>query len=811
MDLIRTIDSDEEIEYEDKEYSDPEDSEAEIELDEEDEGEDELEIDLTEFQKGDDEDDGTDSFLQVTKKKKSKKNEENIEKNEENDSESDTDIVKKEDGEDGEEVEVVGEDEGEKEGEESEEEKVNQRAEKQKKQFQKKVLQTQKNKKQKKKKADEEFDETFTFEQVEDSNPWDYSTAKAAFGNAPDNGIDSKINKILSQRKREFPLVEVKEEEEENDEEEEEENEEASGEESREEEEEKPAKKVKSETKIKKEEIDEEEEEEIVKDFYKRVDERGEEDEDEELEWESMTLSAPVMKAIKSLHYSTPTPIQSKGIPVAMAGNDIVGSAATGSGKTAAFVVPILEKLLRNRGRGIRALVILPSRELALQCHAVIEKLSQYTELNCVAIVGGLSVQSQETLLKQKPDIVVCTPGRMIDHLRNTASVSLDDVKFLVLDEADRLLDMGFKEELEELIKMCPKSRHTQLYSATMTEQVDKLVRLSLKNPIRIAVSDKLNVAEKLAQEFVKIKAGMELNRDAILLAICQRSVKSHCVIFVSKKVTAHRLKIVFGLSGLKASELHGNLAQTQRLESLEDFRDGRTQFLIATDLAARGLDIQGIQTVINFEMPRNMVEYVHRVGRTARAGGEGKSISFAGDDDKALVKRIIRKARDTVKQRIVPEDEIERTMELIASMEADVKQIIKEEKIDKVMAIADMEANKALNIMEHGDTIKSRPARTWFLTEREKKTKAKELKKNFRGKEEQNEDVDETGQTRSESKSNKRKREEPKVTEDFIQYLHSILLTILHFPTETSQEKVETRDQKREIWSSWKCSCQHV
>jgi ATP-dependent RNA helicase DDX27 len=282
----------------------------------------------------------------------------------------------------------------------------------------------------------------------------------------------------------------------------------------------------------------------------------------------SMNLSRPLLRALTSLNLLQPTPIQARAIPLALLGRDILGSAVTGSGKTAAFMIPILERLCyRDRGKGgqaCRVLVLCPTRELAVQCEAVGRSLAEKggMDVRFALLVGGLSLNAQAHTLRTLPDILIATPGRLIDHLTNTPSFTLSALDILVIDEADRMLEAGFNDELEEIIKACPRSRQTMLFSATMTDSVDELVRLSLEKPIRVFVDSKRNTAAGLTQEFVRIKS--DDARSASLLALCTRTVRDQCIIFFRSKALAHQMRVVFGLCGLKAAELHGNLTQEQ-------------------------------------------------------------------------------------------------------------------------------------------------------------------------------------------------------------------------------------------------------
>ncbi|KAK1322146.1 DEAD-box ATP-dependent RNA helicase 28 [Acorus calamus] len=444
-----------------------------------------------------------------------------------------------------------------------------------------------------------------------------------------------------------------------------------------------------------------------------------------------LNLSRPLLRACEALGYYKPTQIQAACIPLALTGRDICGSATTGSGKTAAFALPVLERLLFRPKRipAIRVLVLTPTRELAVQVHSMIEKLAQFTDIRCCLIVGGLSMKVQETGLRSMPDIVVATPGRIIDHLRNSQSVGFEDLAVLILDEADRLLEFGFSAEIRELVHLCPKRRQTMLFSATMTEEIDELVKLSLTKPVRLSADPSTMRPATLTEEVIMIRRMREVNQEAILLAICSNAFTSKVIIFSGTKQTAHRLKIIFGLAGLKAAELHGNLTQVQRLDALELFRKQQVDFLIATDVAARGLDIIGVQTVINFACPQNITSYVHRVGRTARAGREGCAVTFVTENDRSLIKAIRKRANSTLLERKVAMKSILKWSQIIEQMEEQISAIFLEEREEKALRKAEMEAMKAENMIEHKDEIYSRPKKTWFVTEKEKKLIAKTAK----------------------------------------------------------------------------------
>ncbi|KAF7791845.1 hypothetical protein EIP86_002869 [Pleurotus ostreatoroseus] len=447
----------------------------------------------------------------------------------------------------------------------------------------------------------------------------------------------------------------------------------------------------------------------------------------------TMNLSRPIVKAISALGFTKPTPIQAATIPVALLGKDIVGNAVTGSGKTAAFIIPMLERLLyRERGKNAaatRCLVLVPTRELGVQCYDVGTKLAAHTDIRFCLVVGGLSLKAQETALRTRPDVIIATPGRLIDHVRNTPTFTLDALDILVLDEADRMLSDGFADELTEIIKSCPPSRQTMLFSATMTDSVDDLVKMSLNKPVRLFVDPKRSTARGLVQEFVRVRK--ESERSALLATLCKRTFKTGVIIFFRSKKLAHQMRIVFSILGMKCDELHGDLTQEQRLKALQQFRDNAVDFLMATDLAARGLDIKGIETVINYDMPGQLAQYLHRVGRTARAGQKGRSVTLVGEADRKMLKAAIKHAsgEDQVRHRQIPGEAVAKWSKKLEEMKEEVTEVLQEEKEEKQLRQAEMELRKGQNLIEHEEEIHSRPARTWFQSAKEK-SKAQELSK---------------------------------------------------------------------------------
>jgi ATP-dependent RNA helicase DDX27 len=452
--------------------------------------------------------------------------------------------------------------------------------------------------------------------------------------------------------------------------------------------------------------------------------------------FEKLSLSRPILRALATLNFHTPTPIQAKSIPIALAGKDIVAGAVTGSGKTAAFMIPILERLAhRPKGRDeakTRVIIIMPTRELAVQCISVGRAIAKFMDVRFCLCVGGLSLKVQEMQLKDRPEIVIATPGRLIDHMRNSASFGIEDVEILVMDEADRMLEEGFSAELDEIIKSTPKSRQTMLFSATMTDDVDELVRLSMKRPVKLFVDPRRSTSKRLVQEFVRVRGAIggedsskrteEETRPALLLSLCTRTFKEQVIIFVRSKKLAHQLRIIFGLLGLNATELHGDLSQEQRLNSLQAFRDGKVDYLLATDLASRGLDIKGVQTVINYDMPAQLEMYLHRVGRTARAGRNGCAVTLVGEADRKLLKTVLKKSSSAqIRHRLIPSEVVIEFASKLKDLKQEVDQVLQEEAEEKALRQVEMQVEKGGNLIKHRDEIMSRPKRTWFVNEKEK------------------------------------------------------------------------------------------
>ncbi|KAF8345360.1 P-loop containing nucleoside triphosphate hydrolase protein [Amanita rubescens] len=356
-----------------------------------------------------------------------------------------------------------------------------------------------------------------------------------------------------------------------------------------------------------------------------------------EVTFKSLGLINPLLEALEKLEFKSPTDIQQEALPHALEGRDIIGVASTGSGKTAAFALPILQKLWEEP-KGLFACVLAPTRELAFQISQQFEALGSAMGVRCAVIVGGVREVDQSVALAKRPHVVVATPGRLQWHLENTKGFSLRGIKFLVLDEADRLLDMDFGPVIDKILKVMPKERTTYLFSATMTTKVAKLQRASLMNPIKVEVSTKYQTVSTLLQYYLLMPLK---EKDVHLIYIANSLAQNTMIIFTRTVSDASRLAIILRTLGFAAVPLHGQLSQSQRLGALAKFKSGGRKILVATDVASRGLDIPSVDIVINFDVPTHSKDYIHRVGRTARAGRSGKSITLVTQYDVELIQRI--------------------------------------------------------------------------------------------------------------------------------------------------------------------------
>jgi ATP-dependent RNA helicase RhlE len=349
---------------------------------------------------------------------------------------------------------------------------------------------------------------------------------------------------------------------------------------------------------------------------------------------------APGMLAIlDALKLTTPTPIQAQAIPVAISGKDVMGIAQTGTGKTLAFGIPMLERITQDKTR--QGLVILPTRELALQVNESLMRIGRSLGFRTAVLIGGDSMDRQKRALRANPHIIIATPGRLNDHL-GQKTVTLARVSILVLDEADHMLDMGFAPQIERIVAHVPKERQTMLFSATMPPEVTRLATSYMQLPIRIEVAPPGTAVDKIVQELIFVPHMEKPDLLEKLLQECGGSV----LVFTRTKYIAKRIAQTLKNHSFSAAEIHSNRSLAQRREALDGFKTGRYRILVATDIAARGIDVSGIEVVINYDLPEKPEDYVHRIGRTARAGRDGRAISFATPDQRGMVQRIERLMR---------------------------------------------------------------------------------------------------------------------------------------------------------------------
>ncbi|MDF2232264.1 DEAD/DEAH box helicase [Albimonas sp. CAU 1670] len=369
-----------------------------------------------------------------------------------------------------------------------------------------------------------------------------------------------------------------------------------------------------------------------------------------------LPLAEPLKRALEEEGYATPTPIQVQAIPPALEGRDILGIAQTGTGKTAAFALPLLDMIQRNRiarpTHSCRVLVLAPTRELANQIAESFRTYGRHIQLRVETVFGGVSINKQIRAMKGGADVLVATPGRLED-LIDQGAMTLSKVEALVLDEADQMMDMGFIHALKRIVKMLPKQRRTLFFSATMPKAIAELAGQYLDNPVKVSVAPQSTTAEKVAQRAHFVRAG---DKQALLNVVLRQEDYDRVLIFTRTKHGADRVVKNLGRANVEAKAIHGNKRQNERERVLEAFRNGSLRVLVATDIAARGVDVPGVSHVINYEIPNVPEQYVHRIGRTARAGAEGIAISFVADDERPYMRDIEKVTRQKVPTAPLPE-----------------------------------------------------------------------------------------------------------------------------------------------------------
>jgi superfamily II DNA/RNA helicase len=369
--------------------------------------------------------------------------------------------------------------------------------------------------------------------------------------------------------------------------------------------------------------------------------------------FDTLALAPKLLQSVADAGYTLMTPIQAKAIPIVLAGRDVMGAAQTGTGKTAAFSLPLLQKMLQHENASasparhpVRALVIAPTRELADQVAANIKTYARHTQLRVACVFGGIDMAPQTAELKRGVEVLIATPGRLLDHIQ-VKNCQLNQVEYVVLDEADRMLDIGFLPDLQRILSYLPKKRQTLLFSATFSPEIKRLAQSYLQDPILVEVARPNATASTVEQRFYSVSD--DDKRRAVQKILRERSL-SQALIFVNSKLGAARLARTFERDGLNTAALHGDKSQDERLKALDAFKRGEVDLLVATDVAARGLDIADLPAVFNFDIPFNAEDYVHRIGRTGRAGASGLAVSLVTREDARLVadiEKLIRKKID--------------------------------------------------------------------------------------------------------------------------------------------------------------------
>lgn len=358
------------------------------------------------------------------------------------------------------------------------------------------------------------------------------------------------------------------------------------------------------------------------------------------MSFKSLGLSEALLRAVSKKGYSTPSPIQQKAIPPVLEGRDVLASAQTGTGKTAGFTLPLLHLLSENpkqKFRPIRALILTPTRELAAQVHANVKEYSEFLNLRSAVIFGGVNQKPQAATIRQGVDILVATPGRLLD-LQNQGLLSLKRIEIFVLDEADRMLDMGFLRDIEKVINMMPEKRQNLMFSATFSKDIRKLANGILNSPVQVEATPENTTVEAITQKVYRVAKG---KKTGLIIKLISEGNWKQVLVFTRTKHGANRLCEKMVKSGITAAAIHGNKSQGARTKALAGFKSGKVRVLVATDIAARGLDIPLLPHVINFELPNISEDYVHRIGRTGRAGASGEALSLVSADETTFLRDI--------------------------------------------------------------------------------------------------------------------------------------------------------------------------
>lgn len=463
----------------------------------------------------------------------------------------------------------------------------------------------------------------------------------------------------------------------------------------------------------------------------------------------NFNLSKLIIKGLSEMEFYTPTKVQEKVIPIVLKGHDVLVNSETGSGKTACYLLPTIQRIITTRGTrdASQALILVPTRELALQCNEMLSKLSKYIDISFLFLCGGMSIETQMSQVKTTlPEIIIATPGRLIDMLYNYKTLSLENVNIFVLDEADKLLELGFKNEIIEILDIIKKNanRQTMLFSATLNTKITELGDQALNNPIKIKIAQSA-ILTNLSQCILRIKfSDMEQNefekRMAYLINVIKSEKLNRTIIFFNTKNECHQALLTLRKFDITSvAELHSNITQTDRIKSLEEFQKGEVAFLLATDIAGRGIDIEKVKCVINFQMPLISERYIHRIGRTARKGYLGKAITICDDKDRLVLKKLLKKEKIDIKLTFIKieNDDIKKTYKELLKIKEELQEKIEEEKVNRELRMAEMDVEKTMNYKLHEEEIKNRPKKRWFESKKDKIKRMKEMRKEFNKKKE--------------------------------------------------------------------------
>jgi ATP-dependent RNA helicase DDX27 len=437
--------------------------------------------------------------------------------------------------------------------------------------------------------------------------------------------------------------------------------------------------------------------------------------------FKDFNLSRLILKACSDMEYFHPTKVQDKVIPLILRNHDVLINSETGSGKTACYLLPIIQKILNHKGSAneIKALIIIPTRELAYQCGEMVQTFTKYLDtFNSVILCGGMSVENQLNQLNAKPDIIIATPGRLIDIIYNYKTFSLEYINIIVLDEADKLLELGFKDAIMEIFNIVKNNdnRQTLLFSATLNPKIVDLGKDTLKRPVKLKLAASAILAN-LKQSIVRIKFKIEDNDDnvfekrmAYLISLLIKGSRKRSMIFFNTKLECHKAKLILDKFNIRSAELHSDIEQTERLKSLDEFQKGSIHYLLATDIAGRGIDVEKVRCVINFQMPLLPDRYIHRVGRTARKGYIGEAVTICDEKDRLILKKLIKKEHFNLNVIKTDNVEIKKFYKELLTNKEEVRNDMENYEIEKELIGAEKEVDRAMNLKIHYNEIHNRP-----------------------------------------------------------------------------------------------------